>query len=425
MEDRRSLRQPSRLRRIVQVAAIAAAVALLATACSLAQTARINSLRTAAGLPKLPDAPLLDTAATAHANAMCAAGAVSPAPAGSYNQESATAVREFVGAAAGDPTLDATDRDAGAMNTIWDQWSSDPTWMDQKWTSMGMGESHCADGKLYMVAVLRQAPSMPTSGMYSTPQYDASQVQTFSGLQFSSAPDANGVVQPLLLDLMKPPNATAATPQPVVIEVHGGAFVGGNRTDSDGEVMEWARRGYVGVTIDYRLTKVDANGGVDQIAAATAATPDVQNSVRWLRANAATYGIDPNRVAMVGNSAGAALTLAAAVSGTATTTGPLAAYSPVLQAAVGTGAYLTPALPFLTFNANEAPVQMYQYDMDEATHVTAAYAFETCDALRAAGSTCDEIQEPGTGHTAWLVPGGPEWQNRLGPFIWNHLHLSS
>jgi hypothetical protein len=68
---------------------------------------------------------------------------------------------------------------------------------------------------------------------------------------------------------------------------------------------------------------------------------------------------------------------------------------------------------------------MFQYDNDDSTHVTAAYAFETCDALRAAGSMCDEVQLAGTGHTTWFVPGGPWWTNELGPFIWNRLRLAS
>ena len=106
-------------------------------------------------------------------------------------------------------------------------------------------------------------------------------------------------------------------------------------------------------------------------------------------------------------------------------TGPLSNYSPSIAAAVSTGAFLTPGLPTITLTNSEAPSLLFQYAYDTATHVTAAYAFETCDALRAAGNACYEVELAGTGHTTWLVPGGPWWTNELGPFIWNELHLAT
>jgi pectinesterase len=59
--------------------------------------------------------------------------------------------------------------------------------------------------------------------------------------------------------------------------------------------MELARRGYVAVTIEYRLSNE---------AKHPAAIHDLKASIRWLRANAARYNIDPNRIAAVGASAG-------------------------------------------------------------------------------------------------------------------------
>ena len=96
-----------------------------------------------------------------------------------------------------------------------------------------------------------------------------------------------------------------------------------------------------------------------------------------------------------------------------------------MNAAISTGAFLTPGLPTLTLDNTEAPSMLFQYDYDTATHVTAAYAFETCDALRAAGNACYEVDLAGTGHTTWLAPGGTWWSNELGPFVWNELHLAT
>ena len=49
---------------------------------------------------------------------------------------------------------------------------------------------------------------------------------------------------------------------------------------------------------------------------------------------------------------------------------------------------------------------MFMYGYDTASHITAAYAFETCDALRAAGNACYEVEQAGTGHTTRSPSGG-------------------
>jgi len=82
---------------------------------------------------------------------------------------------------------------------------------------------------------------------------------------------------------------------PAVILVHGGAWITGNHAMENPFAMELARRGYVAATIEYRLSNE---------AKYPAQIHDLKASVRWLRANAARYHIDPNRIAAVGASAG-------------------------------------------------------------------------------------------------------------------------
>jgi acetyl esterase/lipase len=272
--------------------------------------------------------------------------------------------------------------------------------------------------------VVAAPEGMPTSGLYATPQYTSAQITEYT-VQYSSAPNADGVVSPLLMDIFVPPDAATA-PRPTIIEVHGGAFVGGSRTDEDGDAQQVAMYGFVGVSIDYRLASLaDAGGLADSVALASAATLDAQQSVRFLKANAATYGVDPARVAMLGNSAGGALALGTAVAADVPYTGPLSSYSPSIAAAVSTGAFLTPGLPELTLTDTEAPSLLFMYGYDTASHIPAAYAFETCDALRAAGNACYEVEQPGTGHTTSLTIGGQWWTSELGPFLWDQLRLSS
>ena len=93
------------------------------------------------------------------------------------------------------------------------------------------------------------------------------------------------------LDLYVP--ADTGETLPLIIWVHGGAWRGGNKTHY--RPMEYLSAGYAGASINYRLS---------QHAVFPAQIEDVKAAVRWLRANAKTYRLDPNRFAAWGSSAG-------------------------------------------------------------------------------------------------------------------------
>lgn len=97
----------------------------------------------------------------------------------------------------------------------------------------------------------------------------------------------------LKLDVAMP--QTGAGPFPAVVFLFGGGWREGKRQDMNHFIEGMARMGYVGVTIDYRL--------VPQ-ARFPAQIEDCKAAVRWLRTNAAAYRIDPNRIGVVGFSAG-------------------------------------------------------------------------------------------------------------------------
>ncbi|OFW29454.1 MAG: hypothetical protein A3H97_21550 [Acidobacteria bacterium RIFCSPLOWO2_02_FULL_65_29] len=88
---------------------------------------------------------------------------------------------------------------------------------------------------------------------------------------------------------------------PVVIFVHGGAFVDGDRNRTaevySNVLYYFARNGVVGVNIEYRLAPGHRYPSGSQ---------DVALAVRWLRENIAQHGGDPERIFLVGHSAGAA-----------------------------------------------------------------------------------------------------------------------
>jgi predicted esterase len=134
-----------------------------------------------------------------------------------------------------------------------------------------------------------------------------SNVTVTSNLQYGGAPDAQGTQVPLLLDMYRP-TGDAQTSRPALVWVHGGGFSTGDKKNAVpvDVANTFAKLGYVVVSINYRLlgsgciANPSGCGG-----AAIEAKRDAQAAVRWLRANAATYGIDPSRIGIGGESAGA------------------------------------------------------------------------------------------------------------------------
>ncbi|NLS97636.1 MAG: alpha/beta hydrolase [Planctomycetaceae bacterium] len=112
----------------------------------------------------------------------------------------------------------------------------------------------------------------------------------------------------LKLDLARP---EGDGPFPAIVFIHGGGWSGGNRQGYRGQIQEAAKRGYVAATISYRLMKFD-----ESKKETTTATPifpaqihDAKAAIRWVRANAKTYHVNPDRIGVTGGSAGGHLSL--------------------------------------------------------------------------------------------------------------------
>ncbi|MBI4657701.1 MAG: alpha/beta hydrolase [Verrucomicrobia bacterium] len=80
---------------------------------------------------------------------------------------------------------------------------------------------------------------------------------------------------------------------PLIVWVHGGAWLGGNKDRCP--AVPFLREGYAAASINYRLS---------QHAVFPAQIEDCKAAIRWLRANAAKYGIDPGHIGVWGSSAG-------------------------------------------------------------------------------------------------------------------------
>ena len=144
--------------------------------------------------------------------------------------------------------------------------------------------------------------------LFSFPQRLAAQPSEFKNIEFAQAPTVDGGTKTLRINIWK---GAGDGPQPVVLFVHGGAWESGdNNLDRNGSeqiraLMSLRDKGVTVAAATYRFSKE---------AIFPAQIHDVKAAVRYLKANAAMYGIDPDRIMTMGESAGAQLALLAAVS---------------------------------------------------------------------------------------------------------------
>jgi acetyl esterase/lipase len=110
-----------------------------------------------------------------------------------------------------------------------------------------------------------------------------------------------------LLDVYQPRAVPGSPARPGVVVVHGGGFFKGGRADGIAvqTAEELALAGFVAFSVDYRLAQ-DAN---DTKPAFPGNIHDCKTAVRWIRAHAADYNVDPARIGAIGGSAGGWLAL--------------------------------------------------------------------------------------------------------------------
>ncbi len=191
---------------------------------------------------------------------------------------------------------------------------------------------------------------------------------------YGEAINSRGEPETLKLDLYTPPE-DEETSRGLYVWVHGGNFNTGNKSSS-GPLRDFVRRGWVGISVGYRLDP-DLVGGAaigilqnpDQIpraqAAAKAAQHDAQAAIRWARDNADEIGIDPNKIGIGGISAGGITALATAFnSGDPGSSGNPGFPSNVQAAVSHAGAY-APGLQGAAPQTGDPPIAIYHGTNDE------------------------------------------------------------
>jgi acetyl esterase/lipase len=212
------------------------------------------------------------------------------------------------------------------------------------------------------------------------------------------------------LDLAMPKERGDA-PRPAIVYIHGGGWTKGDKRGKGiGAVLHYAAKGYVCISVNYRLD-VDKKACVEDVKCAT----------RWLRAHAEEYNLDPDRIGAAGNSSGGHLALMLAVcpaSAGLEGDGPYQEYSSMVQAAHCSSTPIMPGFRGLRGKPADPDVQkiqpmtyvsgdvspLYFIHGTEDTKAPVRFLDDFVKALREAGAKDITYKRyaDGTGHGAYV-----------------------
>lgn len=240
------------------------------------------------------------------------------------------------------------------------------------------------------------------------------------------------------LDLIHEPGRPG--PRPAILMIHPGGWMMGDKSTYHRLMIEYAQLGYVSVGVNFRPSGV---------AKFPAAFDDCRLALRWLRANAASCGVDPARIGVTGWSSGAHLAMLLA----------LADGEPAerVQAAVGfAGVYdflmerqgafpnrdddaavvqflgSTPrrnpelarrASPLTHLSLDDPPLLIFHGERDSRIDAEQARHFATTST--SLGRRDDVVLLPDVDHGRDVLPGDPESRRRVREFFARHLRNSA
>jgi acetyl esterase/lipase len=259
-----------------------------------------------------------------------------------------------------------------------------------------------------------------------------------------NVPYGEAGAHPLLLDILRP-KQPAAKSLPAIVFIHGGGWSGGNKESALGRILPFAASGeYFCASVEYRLSGE---------AAWPAQIHDCKAAIRWLKANAAKYNVDPEKIGVWGGSAGGHLVCMLGLTGniqelegTSGTPGPSSrvacvvdfcgpsdflaiakvkanaghqAYGPVarlLGGPVEEKSDLARQASPITYVSNNAPPFLIVHGTADPV-VPLAQAESLYAALKKAGARATLVKMEGGGHGI----GGPEVSQRVRTFFDKYL----
>jgi acetyl esterase/lipase len=206
-----------------------------------------------------------------------------------------------------------------------------------------------------------------------------------TNLVYGHAPLADGSSATLKLDLYRPVG-DSATNRPVLIFIHGGGSASDKALKRNRSVATgFAQRGFVAASINYRPDQAFGNTPEAQY--------DVRAAVRWFKAHATKYRINPNWIVLMGSSAGAVNALNVAFHPEDPGNSGNPGYPSTVAAAISVSGYASEPQ---NIGMGEAPIAMFHANDD--TTVPIANALATCTQTQGMGNVCDFYRYESGGH---------------------------
>jgi len=298
-----------------------------------------------------------------------------------------------------------------------------------------------------LVDIILNQEIIPGTGLFISQQFQEDDLTFFYDIEYSQRPNPYGVQYSssrtqqeeqlqdtilLHLDLVLPPNPENKL-LPMVVMIHGGGFHGGNKEQKLDYAQDYATLGYIGCTINYRLTRqnVIQESEENLIAAVNDAVEDAMNAIRYLKTQSSVYSIDNDRIVTIGNSAGAMISLHNAIDydeplPEQESINDYPGISSLVSASVSTGfVYPNEGLFSLNFDEDDAScLIMHAEDFDT---VTDTYweddVIPFYEAIINSGNYAALIAQPSGSHGVGVGPF-EEYGLDIIPFIWNQLNIN-
>ena len=293
-----------------------------------------------------------------------------------------------------------------------------------------------------LVDIILNQEIVPDSGLFISQQYQEDELTFFYDLVYSERSNMNGLQYSsnqnqaqdqlldtilLELDIALPPNPENR-PLPLVVVIHGGGFSGGSKESRWQDTKDYATLGYIGCTINYRLTPhyYQDESEQNQLQAIVHAVEDAMNSIRYLKTQSSVYNIDTNRIVTIGKSAGGFISLVNAIENDIMTDlGGVSDYIDIssrVSSSISTGA----VIPIESFNFDEDDAScliMHSEDYDPVTERTwEGDVIPFYEAVINSGNHAVLVPQSSNSHVVPISPLGA-YGDEIIPFIWDQLNL--
>ena len=294
-----------------------------------------------------------------------------------------------------------------------------------------------------LVDMILNQEIVPETGLFISQQYQEDELTFFYDLVYSERTNMNGLQYSssqnsaqdqlldtilLELDIALPPNPENK-PLPLVVVIHGGGFSGGSKESRWQDTKDYSTLGYIGCTINYRLTpySYQIESEQNRLQAVLHAVEDAMNAIRYLKTQSSVYNIDINRIVTIGKSAGGYISLINAIENDFITdlggTSDFLDISSKVSSAISTGA----AFDIEPFNFDEDDAScliMHSVDYDPVTEQTwEGDIIPLYEAIINSGNYALLVAQPSNSHVVPISPLGA-YGDEIITFIWNQLNLN-